>query len=103
MNDREFDAWLHKIPVLTEPRTSDEEQALQELIGGKGLTVLLGLLFGTRQALYASLSYQSMGKGDGRWRAAVTQGKIQGIELVVQTMRELAVPVSSETNMKEPK
>lgn len=102
MNSREMDAWLDKLPVLTAPRDSDEERMLMELLGSKGLGVLLGLIFGSRQALYAILSYQNMGTEDGRWRAAVTQGKIQGIELVIQTVRELATSVKADTRTKEP-
>jgi len=103
MNDREMEAWLAKIPVLTEPRTLDEEHELQMILGSKGLTVLLGLVLGARQAQFVLLSYQNMGSEDGRWRAAVTQGKIQGIELVIQTVRELAVSTKADSDNKEPR
>jgi len=73
-----------------------------ELLGSKGLGVLLGLIFGSRQGLYAALSYQNMGDDNGRWRAGVLQGKIQGIELVIQTVRELAVSVEADAKTKEP-
>lgn len=100
MNDREMEAWIKRIPVLTAPRNSDEQIALEELLVSKGLPVLLGLLFGSRQALYAQLSYAPMRDDDGVWRAAVLQGKIQGIELVIQTVKELAVPTSDDAANK---
>lgn len=90
MNTREFEAWLARIPVLTNLPTDDEREVM-ELLGGKGLTALLGLLLGERQGLYAQLSYHSLGNEEVRYRAAVTQGKIQGIERIIQTVRDLAV------------
>lgn len=102
MNIEEMEQWLKRIPVLTAPRNPEEELNINELLLHPGLPILLGLLFGSRQAFYAQLSYQPLKDDDGSWRAAVLQGKIQGIELVVQTVKELAVPVSTDAPNKEP-
>ena len=97
MNNREMENWLKTLPVLTEVK-GEMEIALMEQLGGKALTGLLGLLLGARQAFYAQLSGINLGDRPHRHTAAVIQGKIQGIELVINTMRELAVRSSSETD-----
>lgn len=95
MNSREMESWLGRLPVLSELRGKDE-QAVQEMLGSDGLTAILGLLLGSRQAFYATLSALPLGEETMRHRASVLQGKIQGIELVIQTVRELGVPVTSD-------
>jgi hypothetical protein len=95
MNNREMEAWLAKIPVISK-LDSEQERAIMETLGSPGLTALLGLLFGSRQALYAQVSYAPNGDPVMSHRVSVLQGKIQGLELVVQTVRELAVPSSGE-------
>lgn len=90
----EVERWLKTVPVISEP--SDEQaEALRGLFGSVGLTTLLGLLLGTRQGLYAFLSNQPLA-GEGAAAAAVTQGKIKGLELVIQTVREMAVSQSDD-------
>lgn len=99
MNTEEMNSFLAKVPVLTEVRGEDERH-LNELILHPGLPILLGLMFGSRQALYATLSTLPLGDEDMRHRASVLQGKIQGIELLVQTVREQAVPSSASDERK---
>lgn len=94
MNTEEMDNFLGRVPVLSKVIDEDERN-LQELIHHPGLPVFLGLLLGSRQALYATLSVLRLGDEDGRHRASVLQGKIQGIELTIQTVREQAVPSSA--------
>jgi hypothetical protein len=95
MNTEEMNAFLGSVKVITEVRGEDERH-LQEMLIHPGLPVLLGLMFGSRQALYATLSTLPLGDEDMRHRASVLQGKIQGVELLVQTVREQAVPSQSE-------
>lgn len=95
MNSEEMNVLLNNVPVLAQVRGEDERH-LQELLLHPGLPILLGLMFGSRQALYATLSTLPLGDEDMRHRASVLQGKIQGIELLVQTVREQAVPSSGE-------
>lgn len=90
MNREETEAWLNRVPVLSEP--SDEQaEALRALFGSVGLTTFLGLLLGARQALYAFMSNVPLGDAENDCAAAVVQGKIRGIELVFDTVREQSV------------
>lgn len=91
MNSEEMEGFIGRVKVLTQAKGEDERH-LQEMLIHPGLPVLLGLMFGSRQALYATLSTLPLGDEDMRHRASVLQGKIQGIELLVQTVREQAVP-----------
>lgn len=95
MNTEEMNLMLSKVKVLAE-LNDEEERNIQELILHPGLPVLLGLVFGSRQALYATLSTLPLGDEDMRHRASVIQGKIQGLELVIQTVREQAVGSSED-------
>jgi len=95
MNNREVEAWLARIPVLTR-LPADSENEVMELIGHKGLAALIGLVFGERQGLYAQLSLYPLDDDAHRYRAAVLQGKIQGIESFINTVRECAVSSSGE-------
>lgn len=95
MNKEEMDYFLSSVQVITQARDQDERN-LQELIHHPGMPVFLGLLFGSRQALYATLSTLRLGDEDTRHRASVLQGKIQGLELTIETVREQAVPSEAE-------
>lgn len=95
MNNREMEAWLDRLPVLSK-LTGEQEREVMELLGKPGLTALLGLVLGSRQALYAQVSYAPNGDPVMSHRVSVLQGKIQGLEMVVQTVRELAVPSSDD-------
>lgn len=97
MNNREMESWLSKLPVLSK-LDGENERDVMELLGSPGLTALLGLVLGTRQALYAQVSYLPNGDPVMSHRLSVLQGKIQGLELVVQTVRELAVSSSGNEN-----
>lgn len=95
MNRKDTEAWLSRVPVISQP--SDEQaEALRGLFGSVGLTTLLGLILGTRQALYAFMSNVPLGGPENDCAAAVVQGKIRGLELVFDTVREQAV--SDETD-----
>lgn len=96
MNSREMESWLSRIPHIVELR-GEQERQIQEALGQPALTVLLGLIFATRQGLYAQLSGLPNGDPVMSHRVSVLQGKIQGLELVVQTVRELGVPVEPDT------
>ena len=95
MNTEEMDNFLGRLPVLSKV-DSEDERNLQEFIHHPGLPVFLGLLLGSRQAFYATLSNLRLGDEDTRHRASVLQGKIQGIELTIQSVREQAVPSQAE-------
>lgn len=94
MNSKEMEAWLNRIPHIVELR-GEPERALQEALGSPALTALLGLIYATRQGLYAQLSHLPNGDVTMSHRVSVLQGKIQGLEMVVQTVRELGVPSSA--------
>lgn len=89
MNNSEVEGWLKNIPLVTALDT-DQERAVMELIGSKGLTVLIGMLLAERQGYYVQLSMVRLGTDEMRAYASVLQGKIQGIERIVETVRELA-------------
>jgi hypothetical protein len=90
MNLRETEAWLKNVPVIGQPSDSQAE-ALQGLYGSTGLTTLLGLLLGARQAQYAMLVNLPVGAPEMDCALAVRQGTIKGLELVFDTVREMAV------------
>lgn len=95
MNLRETEDWLASLPVIATPADSQVE-ALRSLYGGDGLTTLLGLLLGTRQAFYAYLSNLPVGTPEADCAVAVIQGKIKGLEKVLDTVREMAVSSDSD-------
>lgn len=95
MNNREMEAWLGRLPVISK-LDGEAERHVMELLGSPGLTAFLGLLLGTRQGLYAAISVLPNGDPVMSHRLSVLQGKIQGLELVINTVRELAVQSSGE-------
>lgn len=94
-SEEDVERWLKTVPVIGKP--SDEQaEALRGLFGSVGLTTLLGLCLGARQGLYAFLSNQPIGGPEADCAAAVTQGKIRGLELVFDTVREIAVSAHND-------
>lgn len=100
MNSREMEAFLARVPVLVEAK-GDNERNINELLAHPGLPVLLGLILGARQGLYAQVSYLPNGDQVQSHRISVLQGKIQGLEMTIQTVRELAVPVEATDERKD--
>lgn len=90
MNKREVEAMLNNLPVLSSVPISAEAD-LQDLLAHPGLPTLLGLVLGSRQAFYATLSRLPLGTAEKSCVAAVIQGKIIGLETIIETVREQAV------------
>lgn len=95
MEKDDLENWLNNLPVLTTvgDKARDEFKAL---LGGDAMTAFLGLLLGTRQGYYAQLSNYPLGNAESSCRASVIQGHIKGIDMVIDTVRELAQSPKSE-------
>jgi hypothetical protein len=89
--------WLEDIPVLAELSNSDEQIAVQSLIGHEGFRLFLGLMLGSRQAKYLQLSKVPLANSADATRAAVIQGTIAGIEMSRETVLECFQPLGSRT------
>lgn len=97
MNLPDTERWLSRLPVISDP--SDEQRnALNDLYESVGLTTLLGLLLGARQGLLVFLSNLPLGTPEADCAAAVIQGKIRGLEMVSDTVREMSVSDDDERN-----
>lgn len=63
---------------------TDEQNALESLVGHEGFSVLLGLMVGTRQGFLTQLGAMPLSTEPGRYQAAVLQGQIKGLNLLPQ-------------------
>lgn len=92
MNREELDEFFNNCPVLTDVRSGADVDALHDLIKQPGFEVLVGLLFGARQGQYAALANSPLGTAAESCRASVIQGRISGIEMIMQTVVEHVTP-----------
>jgi hypothetical protein len=98
-NQREIQEWLDKAEVIVQPN-ADQQRALEGIVGGDGLLVLLGLLVGSRQGFYLQLSQTPLSDPAQTYRAAVLQGQIKGIDLVAQTVLNM-FPAAGDVSSTE--
>lgn len=82
-------AWLEGIEPIAEITSQEDVDAIKSLVGHEGFRLLCGLLLGSRAGLYVQLSHAPLGTSTDAARLSVTQGKIQGIELVRETVLEM--------------
>lgn len=92
MTREEVETFFGNCPVLTDVRSGQDVDAIQDLIKHPGFEVLVGLMFGARQGNYGMLSQVPLGTAADSCRASVLQGRIQGIELLMQTVVEHITP-----------
>lgn len=90
-------ASLEAIPVLAQLADTKQHEAVQSLLDNEGFRLFLGLMLGTRQALYAQLAMRPVANAADAARASVIQGQIQGIDLFRETMLESFMPVGKPT------
>lgn len=97
MNKEELEKWLQSAKVLTEEDvTSAMRGEIEAVIGKAGLLHIIGLMLGAREAFYVQLSHTALGDPAQVARASVIQGKIQGVDLIRQTLLELHTPASAD-------
>lgn len=91
-------AWLDKVEVVTDIALLPPEDVheLQSLLGSRAMSLLLGLMMGSRQGCYLQLANAELATAEGRHNAAVIQGTIRGIVMLPQTLLELAVPAQEQ-------
>lgn len=92
--------WLEDVPVLDGITSTPDVEAIKTLIGHEGFSLLLGLLMGSRQAYFVALANLPLGNSADAARLSVLQGKVQGIDLIRETLLE-QFPQPAED--KEPK
>lgn len=97
MNADELKKRLDTCPVLTEVPDSKAQEALEELLSSEGFFLLYGLLLGTRQTHFAALSQAPLGNMAEVSRAAVIQGRIQGLEFLYSTAIEVVSGKQTDT------
>lgn len=73
----------------------DEAEALQSLIGNKGLGALLSLMMAARHVSYITLAALPLGTDEMVARASVIQGTIKGIDLIRETLLEQTMPAQA--------
>lgn len=81
-------AWLDKAEAISE-LTKEQREQVETLLGSSAMLTLLGLMLGARQALLVGLSRIPIINNEAVATASVIQGKIQGIDLLPQTLLEL--------------
>lgn len=87
----ETERWLLGIKAkAVDELTSQEMDALRSLLGHPGMTAFLSVLLTAQLAQYKMLGHLPLGTPEEAARASVTQGTIKGIEMVMQTLLELA-------------
>lgn len=95
-NQQAVQRWLDNVQLLTDEGLAElsvgDRAALEQLLGHRGMELLLGLMMGTRQGLYVQLAAMPLHSPEHASRASVTQGKIAGIDLLWGTLLEIAVP-----------
>lgn len=92
---------LDNCPILTEVPDSKAQEALERILTDEGFFILYGLLLGTRQTHFASLSQAPLGSMAEVSRAAVIQGRIQGIEFLYSTAIEVVSPKGDSSEQKQ--
>lgn len=103
MYQEELKELLENQHVLTDLPDSKAVEAVQDLLKHPGLPLLWGLLMGSRQFFLLALSQHPLGNADQVTRAAVIQGKIQGIELFRDTVIEQGVPSRTDADKEQRK
>ncbi len=96
----EVERWLTGI----EPRVElggSEEAALLSLMGHPGLTALVGLMLGSRAAFYVQLAALRLTGPDAVAAASVIQGQIQGVDLLRNTLLEVATPAAADAAQEQ--
>jgi hypothetical protein len=97
-------AWLDEVEVKTDVAllTQQEMHDALELIGHPGMKVLLGLMIGSRQGCYVRLANAGLSNTAEAIAAAVIQGTIRGIDMLPNTLLELAVPAQAGEQEQQP-
>jgi hypothetical protein len=88
--------WLESITPIAES-TEQQDAAARELLGNDGLAAVIGLMLGSRQTFYTQLAHLPLDTAANVSRASVIQGQIKGIDLLRQTLLELATPAETGT------
>lgn len=101
MDAQQLKERLDNCPVLTEVPDSKAQEALERVLTDEGFFILYGLLLGTRQTHFAALSQAPLGSMAECSRAAVIQGRIQGIEFLYSTAIEVVSPKGDSTGAEE--
>lgn len=91
----EVKAWLESHQPKVD-LTTEETDEVRQLIGHAGLGHLISLLLASRMAQYAILAGLPLESEALRARASVTQGTIKGIDIIRDTLLEMAVPAQAE-------
>ncbi len=83
-----LEEYLNSIECITAP-DGGQLDAVAALLEAPGMRVLLGLLLATKQGHMVILSNLPLATPEGQHRASVTQGIINGLDGVRQTLLEL--------------
>lgn len=101
MNSDELKMRLENCPVLTAVPDSKAQEALERVLSDEGFFILYGLLLGTRQTHFQALANAPLGNMAEVSRAAVIQGRIQGLEFLYSTAIEIVGPKPDSEQTQE--
>lgn len=91
--------WFESLPVLADVKLGVDRQALLDLAGHHGFGVFIGLMMGARQAFYTQLAALPISNMESAARASVIQGRVQGIDLIRETLLEQFIqPAEGQTD-----